>query len=218
MNYPANYFLSTLEPSELDTLFSDGQKRLYAKNTLIIEEGDSTNSAYLINSGKVKIFLSDEQGHKVVLNVLKTGEYFGEMALIDRKNRSATAKAMEDTELTEINQNIFRKCLQSHPDIAERIMFGLVSRLREADKKISSLALTSVYERVANMLLGLARQQDGLLVVEEKLTHQHIANSVGASREMVTRILKKMTSDGLLKIENKRITILTNQVDWHLRA
>lgn len=208
MNDLTAHLLSTLKKSELNILFRNGQKRACAKNTLIIEEGDRTNCAYIINSGKVKIFLSDKQGREIVLSVLEAGDYFGEMALIDSKNRSAAAMSLEDTELTTINQNNFRECLQSRPDIAERIMLGLVTRLREADEKISSLALMGVHERVANMLLGLAKDQNGLLVVEEKPTHRHIANVVGASREMVTRILKRMVADGRIRIAGRRIVIL----------
>lgn len=212
MNKQTTDIFSILKQSELDTLFHDGQKKLYAKNTIIIKEGSSSDDAYIINSGKVKIILSNEQGHEVVLSVLKKGEYFGEMALIDMETRSATAMTMEDTELTEISQNAFMECLKAHPDIAERIMLGLVARLREANKKISSFALMNVRERVTNMLLGLASERDGLLVVTEKLTHQHIANSVGASREMITRILKKMISDGQIRIEGKRIILLKQSV------
>lgn len=208
MNDLTAHLLSTLKKSELGILSRNGQKRLYAKNTLIIDEGDRTNCAYIINSGKVKISLSDKQGREIVLNVLEAGEYFGEMALIDNKNRSAAAMALEDTELTAVSQNNFRECLQSHPEIADRIMLGLVTRLREADKKISSLALMGVHERVANMLLGLAKDQNGVLAIEEKPTHRHIANVVGASREMVTRILKKMVADGRIRIEGKRIIVL----------
>lgn len=208
MNDSATHLLSNLGKNELDVLLRNGQKRLCVKNTLILKEGDFTNSAYFINSGKVKIFLNDEQGREIVLSVLAAGEYFGEMALIDKEERSAAAMCMEDTELTEISQHHFRECLQSHPDITERIMSGLVSRLREANNKISSLAFMGVQERMVNMLLGLAKDQAGLLVIEDKPTHQHIANIVGASREMVTRILKNMASDGRIEIVGKKIIIL----------
>lgn len=213
MSYSTTGLLSSLEKNELDFLLRDGQKRLYAKGSFIIDAGDNTNCAYIINAGRVKIFLSDEQGRMIVLSVLNAGEHFGEMALIDSKVRCAQAIAMEDTELTEISQNTFRACLQSHPLIAERIMLGLVTRLREADKKISSLALMSVHDRVANMLQGLAREQGGLPVIEEKLTHQHIANTVGASREMVTRIIKKMKADGRIRMEGKKIILCERTED-----
>ncbi|MDD5299304.1 MAG: cyclic nucleotide-binding domain-containing protein [Gallionella sp.] len=206
--------LGSLKKSELDILFCNGQQESYEKNTIIIDEGDHSNSAYIINSGRVKVFLSDEQGKEIVLSELKAGEYFGEMALIDKNERSAGVMAMECTKLTVISQKNFRECLQSNPDISERIMLGLVANLREANKKISSLVFMDAYGRVRNMLLELAEDQDGLLVVDEKPTHQHMANVVGASREMITRILKNMVADGHISIEGKRILIKQKAALW----
>lgn len=206
--------LGSLKKSELDILFCNGQQESYEKNTIIIDEGDHSNSAYIINSGRVKVFLSDEQGKEIVLSELKAGEYFGEMALIDKNERSAGVMAMEYTKLTVISQKNFRECLQSNPDISERIMLGLVANLREANKKISSLVFMDAYGRVRNMLLELAEDQDGLLVVDEKPTHQHMANVVGASREMITRILKNMVADGHISIEGKQILIKQKAALW----
>lgn len=209
--------LSSLREIELDTLFCNGQQESYEKNTIIIDEGDHSNSAYIINSGRVKVFLSDEQGKEIVLSELKAGEYFGEMALIDKNERSAGVMAMEYTKLTVISQKNFRECLQSNPDISERIMLGLVANLREANKKISSLVFMDAYGRVRNMLLELAEDQDGLLVVDEKPTHQHMANVVGASREMITRILKNMVAEGHISIEGKRILIKQKAALWQTK-
>jgi len=201
-------FLQTLKKNELDILFRNGQRECFARNTLILEEGDLSNCAYIINSGKVKIFLGDEHGKEIVLSELESGDYFGEMSLIDKEERSAAAMAMEDTELTVVSQKNFRACLQSHPEIAERIMLGLVTNLREANKKISSLVFMDAHERVANFLCESAVDQNGLLVVDKKPTHQHIANVVGASREMITRILRNMTADGFIEIAGKQIIVL----------
>lgn len=206
--------LGALGKNELDVLFRNGQQEFYEKNVTIITEGGHSNSAYLINSGKVKVFLSDEQGKEIVLSELEAGEYFGEMALIDKDERSAGVMTMEYAELTVISQKSFRECLQSNPDISERIMLGLVTNLREANKKIASLVFIDTYGRVANMLLALAKDQDGLLVVDEKPTHQHIANVVGASREMITRILKNMVADGHINIEGRQILIKRKTVPW----
>lgn len=200
--------LGSLRKNEMDILFHNGPHEFYEKNAIIIDQGGHTNNAYLINSGKVKVFLSDEQGKEIVLKELKAGEYFGEMALIDEDERSAGVMAMEHTALTVISQKRFRECLRSNPDISERIMLGLVTNLREANKKISRLVFMDAYGRVMNMLLELAKDQNGLLVVDEKPTHQHIANVVGASREMITRILKSMAADGLINIEGKRMVII----------
>lgn len=213
MGYSSQFFLHVLTENELDTLLHNGRNEFYKKNDLIIVEGDNSNNAYIIKSGKVKIFLSDEYGKEIVLAELKTGEYFGEMALIDKDERSASAIAMEYTEVTVISQKSFRECLQSNPEISERIMLGLVRRLREANKKISSLVFMDANSRVANMLLSLAEDQDGLLVIDNKPTHQHIANVVGTSREMITRILKNMADDGRIIVEGKQI-ILKSQSSY----
>lgn len=206
-NESAHSFFNTLNETELDVLLRNGQKKFYAKNKLIIDDGDHSCSAYIINSGKVKVFLSDAQGKEIVLSYLDAGGYFGEMALIDQDERSAAVMTVEDTELTEISQKNFRECLNAHPELAERMMLGLVTRLREANKMISSLALQDVHQRVANMLAKLAVKRDGQLVIDDKPTHQHIANNVGASREMITRILKNMSSGGHIEIIGKQIII-----------
>lgn len=204
--------LHILRKSDLNVLKRNGQNKSYAKNSLVIDEGDRPNCAYIINSGKVKIFLRGEQGKEIVLSILKEGGYFGEMSLIDKEECSAAVMAMEDTELTIISHRNFWDSLHAHPEIAERIMLGLVTRLREANKKISSLALMDAHERVVNVLLGLAQEQDGQLVIENRPTHQHIANIVGTSREMITRILKDLTAASHIKIDGKRLVILNPEL------
>lgn len=208
MNIHSTQILGALSKDNMNILLRNGQKKHYPRNVLIINEGEISPYAYVINSGRVEILLCDEQGREIVLSILKQGEYFGEMALIDNDVRSAAVRAMEDTELTIISKGNFRECLRTYPEIAEQIMLGLVARLREANKKISSLALMDVHARVASMLNDFAKEKDGQLVIEEKLTHQHIANIVGASREMISRILREMVAAGQIKVDKKRIIIL----------
>lgn len=207
MPNPKQYILGELRKNEFDKLLFNGKKEFYEKNAIIINEGEHTDCAYFINSGKVKIFLSDDQGKSVVLSTLTAGEFFGEMALIDKNERSATVMAIDDTELTVISQKRFRDLLLTNHDIFERILLCLVSSLRESNKKISSFVFKDAYERVANMLLSLAEDCDGLHIINEKPTQQHIANVVGVSREMVSRILKNMVSAGHISIAGKRIVI-----------
>lgn len=207
MNIHATHFLGALNKDVLEILLKNGHKKSYPRNSLIVNEGDTSPCAFIINSGKVEVMLGDEQGRQIVLSILEPGEYFGEMSLIDDEARSAAVKAIEDTELTLISKETFRQCLRSHPEIAEQIMLGLVTRLREANKKISSLALMDVHERVSKLLESYAQKKNGLLVIEEKLTHQYIANLVGASREMISRIMRKMIADGAITIDGKRIII-----------
>ena len=145
--------------------------------------------------------MSDDEGREVILAILGQGEFFGEMGLIDEAPRSATVIAIEPCELLTISKLDFKKCLQENFDICTAVMKGLVKRLREADKKIGSLALMDVYGRVARLLLSLAKEEDGKLVVPEKMTQQDIADRVGASRDMISRIFKDLTIGGYVTIE-----------------
>lgn len=212
MNSLSSPLFCDLQENELCILLSDGQKKNYSRNTVIISEGDQSHSFYMINSGKVKVFLDDDQGKEIVLSILGPGEYFGEMSLIDDEARSAGVMVLEDSLLTVISRLNFRNCLAKYPDIATRVMFGLVRRLRDANKKIGSLALMDVYGRVANALLQLASKRDGELIVEGKLTHQDIANMVGASREMVTRILRDLVAGGYISIDKSKGIVLNEKL------
>jgi len=207
MNNSTQYLISNLGQDELDTLILNGKKVFYKKDMIIINEGEFSDSAYIINSGMVKIFLSDEQGKEIVLSELKEGECFGEMALIDKNECSATAMAMQNTELTVISQKSFNKCLLSNPEISARIMLGLVTKLREANKKISGLVFLDAHERVARMLLALAKEKGEQHIIYEKPTQQHMANVVGVSREMISRIIKNMIDNGHIKINKKQIVL-----------
>lgn len=199
-------------PSQEESIFEIfgkfGEKRLYPKNTVILNEGDPSRCLYMIHSGRLKAFLADEQGRKIVLNIMEPGEYFGEMALIDSEPRSASVMTMEDSQLTLVTKEDFKNCLSKNPELATPLMFGLIRRLRISTRKVGSLALMDAYGRVASALLQLAKEQDGKLVILEKLTHQEIANIVGTSREMVSRIMHDLVQGGYISIDSKkRITL-----------
>jgi CRP/FNR family cyclic AMP-dependent transcriptional regulator len=185
----------------------DENETFYKKNAIIFNEGEHSNSAYIIRSGRVKIFLKNARGKIIVLGELGAGECFGEMALLDENECSASAMAMEDTVLTEMGPTGFRECMRSDPDMAERITLSLVAELRKAHAKISDLVFVDVQGRVENLLLALAEERGEQFVIKEKPSQQHIANVVGASRECVARIFKKMIDAGHLSIAGKQIII-----------
>jgi CRP/FNR family transcriptional regulator, cyclic AMP receptor protein len=187
-------------------------ERHIPRGAVILTEGDLGDSLFAIMSGRVKVFIGDEDGREIILKILGPGEFFGEMALIDKQPRSASVTAIEATTLKVLSQSAFQECLKRAPKIATTVMTALAKRLRDADKKISTLALMDVYGRVANTLLELAIETDGKLVVGEKLSQQEIANMVGASREMVNRILKDLSERGYISIESKQITIHDNKL------
>lgn len=197
---------SSLNDQELDALSKVAVKKTFPKNTILFSEGDRSDSLYVICSGKIKVTINDREGNEVILAMLGPGEYFGEMALLDSGPRSACAITKEPTQLLIFSKNDFMDIFSSNP-IAFNLLKGLIKRLREANKKIEGLALLDVYGRVARLLIQLAKPQNQKMVIEDKLTHQEIANMVGSSREMVSIILKELSSGGYITIDKKLITI-----------
>jgi CRP/FNR family cyclic AMP-dependent transcriptional regulator len=195
-----------LKEDELGALFAQGVVKNFAKNTVIVSEGDETDSLYIITAGSVKVFVSDDEGKEVVLCTQGPGEYFGEMVL-DGGSRSASVMTLEPSRFAVVTRNRFRDFLSDHPAFAIHLIEKLIQRTRALTENVKSLALMDVYGRVARLLLDLAVKKDGRLVIDEKLTHQNIASRVGASREMISRILGDLTAGGYLTIDSKRITI-----------
>jgi len=151
--------------------------------------------------------MSDKEGREVILAILNQGDFFGEMGLIDQAPRSATVVAVEPCELLTITRADFTKCLREKFDLTMNVMRGLVKRLREADKKIGSLALMDVCGRVARLLMEMAETVDGQKVVTKKLPKQQIAKMVGASREMVTRVMKELETSGHIAVSAHQILL-----------
>lgn len=198
---------SVLAKEELDVISRLAVTRNYPKNSVIINEGDHTDSLYVILSGKVKIFLTDDQQKEVIVAIQREGDYFGELALLDEAPRSASVMTMEPCSLLIVSRNAFERHLASDPKLAISLMRGLAARLRATTENVKSLALLDVYGRIARTLLQFAKEEDGHHVIDDKLTHQDLANMVGASREMVSRIMKDLARGGYIKTEGKRITI-----------
>ena len=202
-----HYMFSELAPADTGLLTEHSTTRTYPSNAFLINEGDNTDSLYVILDGEVKVFASDENGKEVILNMLGPGEYFGELALVDDAPRSASVKTMEPTRVMVISKTDFKKCLAENPEMAFNLIQTLTKQVRALTKNVKSLALMDVYGRVARTLLDLAKEVDGSLKIEQKLTHQDIADMVGASREMVSRILKDLSAGGYISIKSKIITI-----------
>ncbi|PID73414.1 MAG: hypothetical protein CSB33_04065 [Desulfobacterales bacterium] len=202
---------SCLNSEELKALEKVCVIRKVPRNTILFSEGDISDSFYVVMEGRVTVCRSDEDGREVILSILGPGEYFGEMALMDGEPRSACIMTKIATRLLVISRKDFHVLLDEHPELMFSLLVGLQKRLREANRIIESLALRDVYGRVARLLINLAggNAGDEEDTVRERLTHQEIANMVGASREMVSRVLKDLSNDGYIRIEKKRITILT---------
>ena len=198
---------STLSADLIGLLANVVTTRQYPKNTFILSSGDKTDSLYIILSGNVKVGIADDDGKEVILSFLGPGDFFGEMALIDDYPRSADIVTREPCELMIVEKGDFKKCLAMSPALSMQIMLALVSRVRDADRKIERLALVNVYGRVAQVLLESAEQVDGVLAINRKLSRQDIAKLVGASREMVTRVMRDLVDGGYIRTEPKRIVL-----------
>ena len=194
-NERANVF--TLAQDELNEISSHGVVRNYPKQAVILNEGDSSDSLYIVLEGRVKAFVADAAGHEVVLSTMGPGEYFGEMAL-DRRPRSASIMTLVSSRFLIVPGDEFRGFLASHPAFALSLVEKLIYKVRALTESVKSLALMDVYGRVARLLLELAEDRDGRLVIGERLTQQDIASRVGASREMVSRILKDLSVCGVI--------------------
>ncbi|MBI4203954.1 MAG: Crp/Fnr family transcriptional regulator [Betaproteobacteria bacterium] len=198
--------LTYLNEDELRTLSAQGVVKNFPRNTVIVSEGDETDSLYIIIAGRVKVFVSDEDGKEIVLGTQGPGEYFGEMVL-DGGPRSASVMTLEASRFAVIPKNKFRDFLLSHPGFSLHLIEKLIRRTRALTESVKSLALMDVYGRVARLLLELAVPENGRFVIGEKLTQQDIASRVGASREMISRILKDLTAGGYISVDKRRITI-----------
>lgn len=198
---------SGLSNEALAEVEQHGSIKTYRKNTIIINQGDKTDSLYVILSGSVKVFISGDDGREAVLNHQGQGEYFGDLALIDKQPRVASVITSESSKFMIITRADFMQCLSTNPDIALNLIRPMTSRIRMLAQNVSSLALLDVYGRVARTLLQEAAKNDQGDMVTEKLTQQEIADMVGASRAMVSRILKDLKVGGYISTDKKRITI-----------
>ncbi|HEU4441765.1 MAG TPA: Crp/Fnr family transcriptional regulator [Burkholderiales bacterium] len=193
--------------AELHALAECTVTRSYPKQAIIVSEGDDTDSLYLILAGRVKVYLSDETGKELILAIKGPGQYFGEMVL-DSRPRSASVMTLEPSQFAILSRADFKAFLLRHAEVALQLIENLIRVARGLTHNVRSLAMLDVYGRVARILLELAVDQGGgKLVIPEKLTQKDIAARVGASREMINRILRDLTAGGYVTLEGGRITI-----------
>jgi CRP/FNR family cyclic AMP-dependent transcriptional regulator len=197
---------SRLADADLIDLIPRIQHRSYRRHTLMLRAGEKSDALYTIVSGKAKILIDDGEGREVTLTTIGSGEFFGEMSFADEQPRSASVEAMEACEVLYMPRVAFLECLQHNFDAAMYMLTVAVGRLRQADQKIASLALMDVRGRVARLLIDFAHDVDGMCIVD--IGSEEIARMVGASREMVSRVVKEMADSGLVKRHKRKIIVL----------
>ena len=196
----------TLSEAELQAIRGHGVARSYPKGAVVVTEGDTTDALFVILEGRVKVYATDEQGREILFLTQGPGEYFGELAL-DEGPRSASVMTLEKARLFAVPKPELQKFVATNPAFALNIMRKLITRVRTLTASVKSLALMDVYGRVARLLLELSEEKDGKLAISERLTQQDVANRVGASREMVGRILKDLADGGYITTDRTGIVI-----------
>jgi CRP/FNR family cyclic AMP-dependent transcriptional regulator len=174
------------------------------RKTRLVEAGSHSDGTFLLVSGRVKVFLAGDDGREVILSTLNPGEVFGEMSLIDDQPRSAHVETVEHCVLARIGREDFLECLDRSPQLARAVMRNLAARLRAADEQIERLALFSVEERVLQFLLDHSKVVDGRRQIEPP-SKQDIARNVGASREMVSRVMRSLEETGRMSVKGKTL-------------
>ena len=197
---------SGLHRDELARFAELTRERAYPKGSVILFQDDPGDSLFVLRKGRVKVVLIGEDGREVILGVLEPGAHFGELALIDDQPRSAHVIAMDDAHLLILRREDFRRRVEANPSVAWALLTELSRRLRRADQKIGGLVLLDVPGRIARLLLDLA-QESGGPNIEKALTHQTIAQMIGASRETVSRAMKEFQDQGLIHVERRRIAV-----------
>ncbi len=191
---------SMLTPSQAESVSGAVIKRRFKRGEVIVEQGKKSNALFIILTGRARVLTTDARGREVILANLAPGDYIGEMSLIDNEPHSASVRAEVQTDVLMLGRLEFARCLPENTSMAYAVMKGLVQRLRHADRKIESLALMDVYGRVARALIEASElDADGQAVIRDKVSRQDLAKMVGASREMVSRVMKDLEERGYIE-------------------
>lgn len=193
----------------IEALVVLGVVRSYPKNTILFQEGDGSDQIFVLLEGKLKVFLADSNGKEIVVDMLSPRQYFGEMAL-DGESRSASVMTIVASKLAVIQRDDFKAFLAQNSDAAFALIVTLIRRARNLTRTIGNLALLDVYGRVARLLIDNATEESGQLVVTEKMSQHEIAQRIGSSREMVSRILGDLKVGGYITMDGRKMVIKQN--------
>lgn len=175
-------------------------KRRFRRGEKLVEQGQRSEAMFILLTGRARVVAVDGRGREVILATLLPGDPIGEMSLIDQAPHSATVRAEVPTDVLELGRAEFERCLPDPSSAAHALMLALVRRLRQADRRIESLALMGVHGRVARLLLDAATEDDaGRLLVRGRISRQDMAKTVGATRERVSRVMKELAQRGFLE-------------------
>ncbi|MDP2222113.1 MAG: Crp/Fnr family transcriptional regulator [Hydrogenophaga sp.] len=205
---------ATLTQAQAESVADAVVKRRFKRGECIVDQGKKSNFLAIILTGRARVVTADVRGREVILATMHPGDYIGEMSLIDNQPHSATVRAEVQTDVLILGGVEFARCLPENTSMAYAVMKGLVQRLRHADRKIESLALMDVYGRVARALLEFAKpDKDGQLVIRDRVSRQDVAKMIGASREMVSRVMKDLEERGFIELLEDGGTVIKERLN-----
>lgn len=199
-----------LDADALDAISGKARRHTFKKNTVIMPEGEPGECLYIIASGSVKVFVGDEDGRELVLYQEGPGSCIGDISLLDDAPRSASVMTLEKTVAWSLSKHDFLTCIEQNPAMSLTIIRTLTRRLRDATGGIRSLALDNVYRRLADKLIELAVEEDGVPALQKRYSHQDLGNMIGASREMVGKVISELVNGEYIELRDRRIYILRN--------
>ncbi|MFT4242366.1 MAG: Crp/Fnr family transcriptional regulator [Acidovorax sp.] len=205
---------SLLTAAQAEVISDAVIKRRFKRGEALVEQGRKSDALFILLTGRARVVNADGRGREVILATLGPGDYLGEMSIIDNEPHSATVRAEVQTDVLVLGRAEFARCLTENASMSLVVMRGLVKRLRYADRKIESLALLDVYGRVARALLEFAvPDTQGQPVIKEKISRQDLAKMVGASREMVSRVMKDLEERRFIEVLPSGATVLKERLN-----
>jgi CRP/FNR family cyclic AMP-dependent transcriptional regulator len=201
-----------MSAEQLGPLVGMLERRMFQKGQVILRQGEEGDSLFVIVVGRVRIYTLSPDGHELSMSIVDEGDFFGEMALLSGEPRSASAEAMEHTEVLVLQRRVFRDHLEANPCAALHVIETLSQRLRRTTETADELMSLNVPQRVARKLLELAerygvKQENGILI-DLDLSQEAIASLAGTTRESANRALSRLREQGVLQVERVRIRVL----------
>ncbi|MBC7730601.1 MAG: Crp/Fnr family transcriptional regulator [Bacteriovorax sp.] len=203
---------SLLTNDQAQSIADSVVKRRFRRGEIVVEHGKKSNALFIMLTGRARVLTADQRGREVILAVLQPGDYVGEMSLIDNQPHSATVRAEVQSDMLVLGRAEFARCLPENSSLSYAIMRGLVQRLRSADRQIESLALLDVYGRVARALLEMSEMVGEQQVIRNKVSRQDLAKVVGASREMVSRVMKDLEEREMIETQENGSVVIKEQL------
>jgi len=201
---------SELDAAAIEKVSDKARRHTFKKNTVIMPEGEPGECLYIIESGSVKVFVGDEDGRELVLYQEGPGSCIGDIALLDDEPRSASVITLEKTVAWSLSKLDFLQCIEQNPAMSLSIIRSLTRRLRDATGGIRSLALDNVYRRLADKLVELAVETDDTLALQKRYSHQDLGSMIGASREMVGKVISELVNGEYIELRDRKIHLLRN--------